>query len=123
LLYFFITSAKFAADILILTGTLRVISCLVSQRAEKPLLLIHIGEFHIIILLITALYHLGSYFANEILWLNIADQDIISDVASRKDRFEAAFFIIQWLLTLFMLATISIVLFINTEVEEGITKV
>lgn len=123
LLYFFITVTKFAADILVLTGTLRVLSCLISQRLDRPLLWIKIGEFQIIILLITALYHLGSYFANEVLWLNVADPDVINDVSSKKDRFEAAFFIIQWLLTLAMLIAIAAVLYMNPEDDDTISPV
>jgi hypothetical protein len=40
-------------------------------------------------------------------------------VSSRKDRFEAGFFIIQWLLTLFMLIAICVVLYLRAEDEEG----
>jgi hypothetical protein len=68
-------------------------------------------------------YRIVSYFANEVLWLNVADPDIINDVSSRKDRFEAAFFIVQWFLTLFMLTAVSVVLYFKKAEGEGINKV
>lgn len=115
LIYFFISWTKFYADVLILAGTLQVFSCLISQRLEKPLIWVRIGEFLVIILWITALYYLGSYFANEFLWLNIADPDIIDDISSRMNKFEEAFFIVQYLLTFFMLITISVVLHLGDD--------
>jgi hypothetical protein len=116
MLYFVITLEKLAADILILTGTLRIFSCLLFRRLRTPLPWIHIGEFLIILLVITALYDLGSYFAHQVLWINIADDDIIADVSSRKDKFEAAFFILQWLLTLSMFIAVTyVVLLLKSE--------
>jgi len=47
-------------------------------------------------------------FADQILWLQIADTSIIGDVAARKDKFEASFFIIQFLLTLAFLTSAGI---------------
>ena len=68
-------------------------------------------------LVITALYHLGSYFANEVLWLNIADVDILRDIVSRKYKFEAAFFILQFFVTLYTLACCCTSFFISSTSE------
>jgi hypothetical protein len=113
LFYWLIVLAKFAADILMLAGAFRLLSCLISPKLGRLLTWIHTGEFLIIVLIIMALYHLGSYLANEVLWLNIADPVIIIDVSSRKDEFEAAFFIIQWLSTLFILIAIAGTLYVR----------
>lgn len=121
MVYIFINLCKFTADVFLLAGIHRVTTCLISQRLEKPLKWIYIGEFLIIMIVITALYYIGSYFADEVLWLNVADPDIIDDVSSRKDKFEAAFFILQWVLTLFIFIIITVALF--TEDGETISSV
>lgn len=60
-------------------------------------------EFAILVLMVMALYQLGSLLATIVLWTRVADPSMISSVASYMDSFEAAFFSIQWLLTFAML--------------------
>ena len=102
LLYFFIAVLRYTADILLLGGAHRIISCRLYIQLNKPLSWILVGEIQILILVLLALYYVGSYVANEVLWLNVADPEIVDDLSNRKDKFEAAFFIIQFIFALFV---------------------
>ena len=105
---FFVVSARFAADIFILKGTHRLICKQLDTQFRKAHIWRFVGEFILIVLVIIAFYTAGSLFADQILWLQIADTSIIGDVAAREDKFEASFFIIQFLLTLAFLTSAGI---------------
>jgi hypothetical protein len=105
---FFLSSARYATDIFILAGTHQLISDQLNRQPRSQLRgkawIWHLtGELVVLVQVILALYFLGSLLADEALWLQVADPSVIDGVASRKDKFEAAFFIIQFLLTLTML--------------------
>jgi hypothetical protein len=108
--YFFIACFRFAADILILSGTHRVVSMQVYHRLKlprvpkMPSLWFLFGEFIVVVLAIAALYHVGSLFAHASLWLQVADPSLVGVVERRQDKFDAAFAILTFLFTLFMLA-------------------
>jgi hypothetical protein len=73
------------------------------SRFDIPRALPLICELVILVLMVMALYQLGSLLATIVLWTRVAEPSMISSVASHKDSFEAAFFSIQWLLTFAML--------------------
>lgn len=81
------------------------------------------GKFIVLVQLILALYFLGSLFADEALWLQIADPSVIEGVVSRKDKFEAAFFIIQFLLTLTLLTGAALSVWFWWKEEQSIPSV
>jgi hypothetical protein len=125
---FFLSSARYATDIFILAGTHQLISDQLNiqpnnQLRKKAWIWYLTGRLIVLVQIILALYFLGSLFADEALWLQIADPSVIEGVASRKDKFEAAFFIIQFLLTLTMLAGSAISVWFWWKVEESIPNV
>jgi hypothetical protein len=62
------------------------------------------GELLVIVLVISNLYYLGSLLSNEVLWLEVANADIVRDIVSHRNLFELAFFAIQFILTFGTLA-------------------
>ena len=125
---FFLSSARYATDIFILAGTHQLISDQLNiqpnnQLRKKAWIWYLTGKFIVMVQVILALYFLGSLFADEALWLQIADPSVIDGVASRKDKFEAAFFIIQFLLTLAMLTGAAISAWFWWKEEESIPNV
>jgi hypothetical protein len=105
---FFLSSARYATDIFVLAGTHQLMSDQFNRQPRSQLrrrawIWSLTGELIVLVQIILALYFLGSLFADAALWLQVADPSVIDGVASRKDEFEAAFFIIQFLLTLTML--------------------
>jgi hypothetical protein len=125
---FFLESARYATDIFILAGTHQLISEQLtnqpSNQLSKKARIWHLmGELIVLVQIILALYFLGSLFANEALWLQIADPRVIDGVSSRKDKFEVAFFIIQFLLTLAMFTGAAISVWHWRKEEEFIPKV
>jgi hypothetical protein len=125
---FFLSSASYATDILILAGTHQLIS---NQLNSQPTHQLRknartwylTGRLIVLVQIILALYFLGSLFANEALWLQIADSSVIDGVASRKNTFEAAFFIIQFLFTLTMLTGAAISALLWWKEVESIPNV
>ncbi|OCK81696.1 hypothetical protein K432DRAFT_403557 [Lepidopterella palustris CBS 459.81] len=122
LFYFFIACLKFAADFLILAGTHRVTSGLLFYQIKKAKIWHLVGEFIIIVLMITALYYLGSLLADEILWLQVADSDAIQSVNTRKNKLEAAFVILQFFLTLMTLAATMLSAWIYLDDDSEIPR-
>jgi hypothetical protein len=111
LYYFFLACLKFPADILILAGSQRIISGQLyihhPKRTPKPVIWLLTGEFLVIILMILALYYIGSLLTYEVLWLQVADASVVLSVGTRRNKMETAFFVIQFLLTLLTLAAAS----------------
>jgi len=103
LLEWFIAIFKVAADVSIVTGAVRVISGQLFYLVKKAKAWLLVGEFFIIMLMVTALYYLGSLLADEVLWLQVADPDVVGGVTARKNKFETAFVMFQFLLTLMAL--------------------
>jgi hypothetical protein len=97
-------SARFATDILILTGTHRLTSAQLGARFRKAHVWLFIGKFFLLVLTILAFYTAGSFLGEQVLWLQVANPSVITSVAIKTDEFEAAFFIIQFLLSLAILA-------------------
>jgi hypothetical protein len=105
---FFPWCARYAADIFVLAGTHQLISEQLTnqpsyQLSKKAQVWRLAGELIVLVQVILALYFLGSLFADEALWLQIADPSVIDGVSSRKDKFEAVFFVIQFVFTFKML--------------------
>lgn len=61
------------------------------------------GEILVVLLTVMAMYSTGSLIGAQCAWLYVADEDLINSLANPQVRFEAAFFIVQWLLALFCL--------------------
>ena len=125
---FFLSSARYATDIFMLAGTHQLISNQLNiqpsnQLRKKAWIWYLTGKFIVLVQVILALYFLGSLFADEALWLQIADPSVIEGVVSRKDKFEAAFFIIQFLLTLTMLTGAALSVWFWWKEEESIPSV
>jgi hypothetical protein len=106
----FLAVSKFASDISILAGAHWVISRQLFGRVKRPKVWLLAGDFLVLVLAVMALFYLGSLLANQILWLEVGDPDTISVVVVHRNQFEAAFAIIQWLTTLFIIteATVSV---------------
>jgi len=104
LLAFFLACFKFTSDILLVSASHRIVStqlydCYQIKRYQAKLWLM-LGELLVILLIIASLYYLGSLLSNEILWLEVANADIVSDIVTRKSRFQLAFFVVQFIITL-----------------------
>ena len=54
----------------------------------------------IMIVVLMAVYAIGSLLANEVYWLQVADYDQIQLLYNRKNSFDTAYVAFQWLLTL-----------------------
>jgi hypothetical protein len=114
LYYFFLASTRLATNLLILAGTCEIVSDqLYTQYGQKRFF--RIGELVLLVLTVMGLYYAGSLLATIVLWVRIAEPSMISSCASQQDHFEAAFFIIQWLLTLAMLVGTSWLLFVSEK--------
>lgn len=111
LYYFFLACLKFPADILILAGFQRIIFGQLyihhPKRTPKPAIWLLTGEFLVIVLMILALYYIGSFLTYEVLWLQVADASVVLSVGAKRNKMETAFFVIQFLLTLLTLAAAS----------------
>jgi hypothetical protein len=62
------------------------------------------GELLVILLVISGLYYLGSLLSNEVLWLEVANEDIVRGIANRRNIFLLVFFVVQFVLTFGTLA-------------------
>ncbi|KAF2461823.1 hypothetical protein BDY21DRAFT_329748 [Lineolata rhizophorae] len=95
---------KFAADIFIIAGAYRIASAEISKRILKSWIWKATGDFVIILLTMLALFHVGTRFAHGILWIGVADIIDIQHLAQRRNEFEIAFMVLQFLLALGTLA-------------------
>lgn len=113
LLYFPIAVSRFTADIFLLVGTQILISYQLAFQLRTQIRVWRLaGIFVLLVLWTIALYYLFSLLAVEVLWLQMADPDIIRAVATRQNQFEASFFIIQFLVTLTMVTLTAVVVWI-----------
>jgi hypothetical protein len=103
LLAFFLACFKFTSDIFLVSASHRIVStqlydCYQVKRSLAKIWLM-LGELLVIILVISSLYYLGSLLSNEVLWLEVANDNIVRDIVSRRNLFQLAFFVIQFILT------------------------
>jgi len=113
LFYFPIAVSRFTADIFLLVGTQILISYQLAFQLRIKIRVWRLaGIFVLLVLCTIALYYLFSLLAVEVLWLQMADPDIIRGVATRQNQFEASFFIIQFLVTLTMVTLTAVVVWI-----------
>jgi hypothetical protein len=61
----------------------------------------------VLVLFVLALYYIGSLFAYEVLWLQVADASEVLSVRSKRNKIELAFFVLQYMITLLTLAAAS----------------
>lgn len=110
LFYLPLIFSRFTADILLLFGTQILISYQLAFQLRNQIRAWRLAGYFILCVLCTiALYYLFSLLAVEVLWLQMADPAIISGVASRRNQFEASFFIVQFLMMLTMATGTAIV--------------
>ena len=95
---FFIQIFKVAADILFLMGAHHVVWSQISSNMAGALRWRKFADFVILLLIIMALYWLGSQFAFEVFWLQVADPDQIQFLLDRWHDFETAFAVLYWFL-------------------------
>jgi hypothetical protein len=125
---FIVSSARYATDIFMLAGAHQLMSDQLkthpsNQLRKRATAWRTTGKLIVLIQITLALYFLGSLFADEALWLQVADPNVISGIVSRKDKFEAAFFIIQFLFTLTMLTGAAISAWFWWREEELVPSV
>ena len=125
---FFLSFARYATDVFMLAGTHELTLEELTNQPRRQLsrrtrIWRLTGKLVILVQVTLALYFLGSLLADEALWLQIADPSVIDGVASRKDKFETAFFIIQFLLALIMLIGAAISVWYWQEETESIPDV
>lgn len=100
----FLAILKFATDILVLTGAHWVTSTQLFGRVKRPKIWLLAGDFMALALITMALFYLGGLLANQVLWLEVAEPNTITWVFTHRNQIEAAFAIIQWFATLFIVA-------------------
>lgn len=126
--YFLVDSVlialKFTSETLIIWNTYYLVALQLYKHMEvryaKGALLF--GETLVVIIMIMAIYSTGSMIGGQICWLSIADSSLINSLTYPQARFEAAFFAIQWLITLFGLA-LSVINWLYEYSEQNITTV
>jgi len=70
-----------------------------------------------------ALYYLGSLLANQVIWLEVGDPDTLSLVFMRRNQFEAAFAIIQFLTAFLIIAAAVVSLSCEWNVDKKLLEV
>jgi hypothetical protein len=115
---------KFMGETLIAWNTYHLVALQLYKHMEVPYAkgALLFGETFVVILMIMAIYSTGSMIGGQIVWLSIADSDLINSLAYPQVRFEAAFFVIQWLIALFGLV-FSVINFLFEYGDENVTRV
>lgn len=70
-----------------------------------------------------ALYYLGSLLANQVIWLEVGDPDTLSLVFMRRNQFEAAFAIIQFLIAFLITAAAVVSLWCEWNEDKKLLEV
>lgn len=99
-----ITLVKFCAEGLLVANAYRIVVLHLLQQSRKAKIALLVGEVLVLVLIVTALYSVGSLVACQIVWLQLADASTRNSFARPQVRFEAAFYIIQFFLSLFAMA-------------------
>ena len=100
----FLSVLKYSSDISILAGAHWIISRQLFGCIRRPRIWLLAGDFLVLTLAVMALYYLGSLLANQVIWLEVGDPDTLSLVFMRRNQFEAAFAIIQFLTAFLIIA-------------------
>jgi hypothetical protein len=111
LLDFFLACLKLASGIFLLAATHRIVASQLFDCPQVPKigakLWLMIGELFVITLSVMALYYLGSLLSNQVLWLGLADATTIDNIVSRRNSLQSAFYAMQLVLSLMILAVAS----------------
>lgn len=119
-----LTALKFMAETFLVWNTFHLVALQLYKHMKvhyaKGALLF--GETLVVILMIMAIYSTGSMIGGQIVWLSIADSDLINSLIYPQARFEAAFFVIQWLIAFFGLM-FAVLNFLYEYADENVTRV
>ena len=98
-----LAALKFVVETLLVWNThflvtIELYKHMTARFAKAALLL---GEILVVVMMVMAIYSEGSLIGTQVVWLRVAEPDLIDSIAMPQVRFEAAFFIVQWFVALF----------------------
>ncbi|KAF2192228.1 hypothetical protein K469DRAFT_307483 [Zopfia rhizophila CBS 207.26] len=120
LFYFFLAAIKLSADVSLLSGVVRITIQQIYHKIRNAKVCLLVSELFIILLMILALYYIGSFLADEVVWLQVVEPVIAAAITNQENKLETAFVVFQWLLSSMALVGSSLhVLILQEEDNEA----
>lgn len=91
-----ISVLKFCAEGFLVATTYRIVVLHLLQQTRKAKIALLLGEVLNLVLLVTAMYSVGSLIAGQVVWLQLADEKTRKGFAWPQRKFETAFYAVQF---------------------------